>query len=176
MLRQNIIRRLRYLRKWELINIFYLPLCLYIALKVREVEHWQPYALSMFVLCLVLAQAVFYWHLKLQTIGHNQVAFPPYFNRLFSFFKWADIGLLSIYPIFMLSSQITALIDFRVSLWSNALFLFAILEYINYYYYQLSHDNLNDIRFLLRYKKIRRSPLYVDLQDTQERSQRKNAS
>jgi len=43
-----------------------------------------------------------------------------------------------------------------------------VLEHINYYYFQLSHDNMNDIRYLLEHRKIRRSPLYVDMQRVQK--------
>ncbi len=160
---QNIIRRLLYLRNLEFINIFFLPVCLYIAITSREVQHWQPYAYSMFMICVALAQGVFYWHLKIQTIHKNGIALPSYFHQIFSFFKWTNVLLLSIYPMLVFCSQITSLVNFQVSIWSNLLFLFAVLEYINYYHYQLSHDNLNDIRYLIKYKKIRRSPLSVDM-------------
>jgi len=168
MRRQNIIHRLLYLRNWEFVNIFLLPSCLYFTLTLLKVQNWQAYAFSMFVICVVLAQGVFYWHLKLQTIYKNKIALPSYFHQIFSVFKWANVVLLSIYPVLIIGSKITALINFRVSIWSNTIFLFAIIEYINYYHYQLSHDNLNDIRYLMKHKKIRRAPLYVDLQKHKE--------
>jgi len=65
--RQNILRRLLYLRNLEFFNIFWLPVCLVVALASRNVLHWQPYGYGMFLICAVLAQGVFYWHLKLQT-------------------------------------------------------------------------------------------------------------
>ena len=67
-------------------------------------------------------------------------------------------------------SQITPLVNFQASIWSNLLFLFAVLEYINYYHYQLSHDNMNDLRYLFKYKKIRRSPLFMDMLRNQKRN------
>ena len=166
--RQNIIQRLLYLRNWEFINIFFLPVCLYLSLTSRKVQHWQAYVFSMFVICAILAQGVYYWHLKLQTINKNSSALPAYFYKIFSFFKWADVILLSLYLLLVFLSRITTRVDFHVSIWSNLLFLFAILEYINYYHYQLSHDNLNDIRYLLKYKKIRKSPLSMDMKQNQK--------
>jgi len=163
MSRQHIIKRLLYLRNWEFANIFFLPLCLYLSLTTLKVEHWQPYALSCVFVCVIFAQGTLYWHLKLQTIYKNTLALPPYFYRTFSTFNQGNIIMLLSYPVLMLLNPTTALITFQTSVWSHALFLFAILEYINYYHYQLSHDNMNDIRFLLRHKKIRRAPLYVDL-------------
>jgi membrane protease YdiL (CAAX protease family) len=54
--RQKIIRRLLLLRNLEFFNIFFLPVCLDISLKSREVLHWQPYGFGMFMICLVLAR------------------------------------------------------------------------------------------------------------------------
>jgi hypothetical protein len=169
MSRQNIIRRLRYLRNWEFINIFLLPAILYFTLMRQKTPNWQPFAFGMFVICIILAQGTFYWHLKLQSVYKNELVLPSYFERAFSLFKWVNVALLSIYPILMIANRITPLVHFQTSFWSNALFLFALLEQVNYYHYQLSHDNLNDIRFLIKHKKFRRSPLYVDLQRTSKR-------
>jgi len=164
MSRPNLIRRLKMLRNLEFFNIFWLPVCLYIALVSRNVLHWQPYVYGMFLICIVLAQAVLYWQLKLQIISKTGTTFPAYFHALFSFFKWADVTLLFIYPLLVFGSQISPLVKFQASIWSNLLYLFAALEYTNYYHYQLSHDNLNDLRYLFKHRKIRRSPLYMDLQ------------
>ncbi len=167
--RQAIIRRLLYLRNWEFFNIFWLPVCLVVALTARRVLHWQPYGYGMFLICAVLAQGVFYWQLKLQTISKAGSIFPDYFCALFSSFKLANVILLLIYPVLIFLGQITPLVNFQASIWSNLLFLFAVLEYTNYYHYQLSHDNMNDIRYLIKYKKIRRSPLFMDMQRNQKR-------
>ncbi|MBI5298400.1 MAG: hypothetical protein HY869_23225 [Chloroflexi bacterium] len=172
MSRQKIIRRLLVLRNLELFNIFWLPICLYVALTSRNVLHWQPYAYGMFLICAVLAQGVFYWHLKLQTISKTGTTFPDYFYALFSFFTWADVVLLSIYPILIFCNQITPLVNFQVSIGSSLLFLFAILEYTNYYHYQLSHDNLNDLRYLFKYRKIRRSPMFMDMLRNQKQDRK----
>lgn len=164
MSRQTIVSRLLYLRNWELVNIFLLPIFLYGVLTLFSVKNWQPYAFGMFIVCFILMQGVFYWHLKLQTIINNEISLPPYFRQTFLFFNAANIALLLIYPIAAVSSELMPFVNFRVSLRANALFIFAFLEYINYYHYQLSHDSLNDIRYLMRHRIIRRSPLYTDLQ------------
>lgn len=166
MIRQHMIRRLRYLRNWEIVNIFFLPACIYYVLILLNVQDWQPYFLSMLVICLILAQGAFYWHLKLQMVYRKETALPPYFHQTYSLFNKANVALLSIYPVLMIYGRIVQSVNFVPSFWSSALFLFAVLEYVNYYHYQLSHDNWNDIRFLIQHKKIRRSPLWVDLQRT----------
>ncbi len=160
---QPIIKRLLYLRNWELFNIFFLPGCLYFVLSTRGVYHWQTYSVGMFCICFILVQGAFYWHLKLQSIRNQKTTLSPDAYRVFSFFNWANLLLLSLYPLLFVMSQVSSL-GFQVSFWSNLLYIFAILEYINYYHYQLSHDSLNDIRYLLTHKKIRRSSLWTDLQ------------
>ncbi len=167
--RKNIINRLLYLRNWEFTNIFLLPFCLYITLASLKVQNWQPYAFGIFIICVILIQGTFYWHLKLRAILQNETTLPPYFSQTFSIFKRTNVILLSIYTVLIIVSQTKSFINFQVTVWSNAVFLFAILEHINYYHYQLSHDNLNDIRYLIRHKKIRRSPLSIDLQKDKER-------
>jgi len=162
--RQNIVRRLLYLRNWEFANIFLLPLFLYISLRTSDVEDWRPYAVGIFIVCFILAQGSFYWHLKLQSVYRNKLTLPSYFRRTFSAFKWVNIVLLLTYPLLVVLSRGFSLFDFQASFWSNAIFVFAILEYVNYYHYQLSHDNLNDIRYLILHRKIRPSPLSIDLQ------------
>ncbi len=166
--RQNIINRLLYLRNWEFINIFLMPVCLYITLASLNIRHWQPYAYSMFVICVILAQGVIYWHLKLQIIRRDETSLPHYFYKVFPLFKRLNVILLAIYLLLFFLGKTTSLVNFQVSVGSSAIYLFAILEYINYYYFQLSHDNMNDIRFLLEHRKIRRSPLYVDMQRVQK--------
>lgn len=168
--RQHIVRRLLYLRNLEFINIFLLPVCLSIILTASKIKNWQPYTFGTFVICFILAQGVFYWHLKLRTIRQGEPALPSYFRPTFLFFKWSNIALLSVYLILMASSQALGFIDFQVSVGANGIFLFAILEYVNYYHYQLSHDSVNDLQYLIKHRRIRRSPLYIDLQRNEKRA------
>lgn len=49
--------------------------------------------------------------------------------------------------------------------WFFAFAVFATLEYVNYYRVQLMHDTANDLQYLKRYRRLRRSPLASDLQE-----------
>jgi hypothetical protein len=171
MQRQKLIKRLRSLRNLEFFNIFFLPACLYFVLSIRGTTNWQAHFVSMMSICVILAQGVFYWHLKLQSIRKSEITLPAYAYQIFSFFKRANLLLFVIYPGMYSLGKTTQSVDFGVSIWSNLLYIFGILEYVNYYHYQLSHDNLKDIRYLIKHKKIRRSPLWTDLAQNRERSQ-----
>jgi hypothetical protein len=122
----------------------------------------------MFSICAKMAQGVLYWHVKLQSIYQREAALPAYAYRVFLFCKGTNLLLLAVYPVLFVIGQVTSIIDFQVTIWSHMLYLFRILEYVNYYHYQLSHENLKDLRYLIRHKKIRRSPLWTDLQQHQE--------
>ena len=47
---------------------------------------------------------------------------------------------------------------------SGFIFLFAILEYINYFHIQLSYDNRADLEHLLRTKKLKQASLSKDFE------------
>lgn len=170
MQRQKLVKRLRSLRNLELFNIFFLPACLGFVLSKIDITHWQAYYVSMAGICVILAQGVFYWHLKLNAILKNESVLPAYSYPIFSLFKWANLFLLAVYPVLFLLGKLASRFDFNVTLWSSLLYVFGILEYVNYYHYQLSHDQLNDIRYLIRHKKFRRSPLWTDLQHHRDNS------
>lgn len=167
MQREKLNKRLRSLRNLELFNIFFLPACMCLVFSVKGTIHRQPYVVSMLNICFILAQSVLYWHLKLQSIRQHETALPAYAYRVFSFFKRANLLILAVYPVLFVLSQVTSSVGFQVTIWSHLLYVFSMLEYVNYYHYQLSHDNLKDVRYLIRHKKIRRSPLWTDMQQHQ---------
>ncbi|MFP3893910.1 general stress protein [Exiguobacterium indicum] len=44
------------------------------------------------------------------------------------------------------------------------LYVFAILEYINYFHIQLMYDNRSDVQYLIQNRRLKRSALYKDMQ------------
>ncbi|MBN1265542.1 MAG: hypothetical protein JXA25_08620 [Anaerolineales bacterium] len=162
MVRLKLIKRLRSLRNLELFNIFFLPACLYVVLSIREITNWQPYAVSMASICVLLVQGTVYWHLKLESV-RRQKTLSYETCRTFAFLKKANLLLFTVYPLLCFPGKVVPTMNYQVSFWSNLLYVFAILEYVNYYHYQLSHDNKNDLRYLLSHKRLRRSPLWKDL-------------
>lgn len=92
-----------------------------------------------------------------------------WFVGVYQLFHGLNIVLLSLYLIaWIYGNSEGSRFSFQPSIWANLLFLFAILEHINYFYYQLSHDNKQDIEYLLRHKKLRTSSLATDLARTKE--------
>lgn len=163
-MKNNLIKRLTQLRNLELFNIFFLPICLLIVLKSRAINNWQPYAYSMFIICFILAQGVYYWHLKIREVKKIS-ELPSHFFMTFTNLKILNFLLILLFPILGVIAKVISEFQFQISIWSMILFVFAILEFINYYYIQLSHDSKNDLQYLFRHKRLRQSMLYKDLRE-----------
>ena len=52
-------------------------------------------------------------------------------------------------------------------IWAVTANIFGVLEHINYYYRQLSIDNLADVEYILRNKKLKVASLSKDLRDSE---------
>ena len=52
-------------------------------------------------------------------------------------------------------------------IWAVAANIFGVLEHINYYYRQLSIDNLADVEYILRNKKLKVASLSKDLRNSE---------
>lgn len=164
--RKHIIHRLRYLRNWEFLNVFLLPACLAVVITSLEIPTWLLYSYSLFLICLVLAQGTLYWHIKLRTIRTATRPLPAYFRRVFTLFKRSNILLIPAYPLLFVYTLSTQQTQAGEPIWATVCWLFALLEYINYYHYQLMHDTSNDLQYLLRHKRLRHAPLATDLAQT----------
>ncbi|MBC8078356.1 MAG: hypothetical protein H7Y32_19910 [Chloroflexales bacterium] len=164
--RQHITHRLRYLRDWEFLNVFLLPACLAVVIASLELPTWLLYSYSLFLICLVLAQGALYWHLKLRTIRTATRPLPAYFHGVFTRFKRSNIIFIAGYPLLFGYALATQQTQAGEPIWATVFWLFAILEHINYYHYQLMHDTVNDMQYLLRNKRLRQSPIATDLART----------
>lgn len=164
--RQHIAHRLRYLRNWEFLNVFLLPACLAVVITSLELPTWLLYSYSLFLICLVLAQGTLYWHIKLRTISTATRRLPAYFRRIFTLFKRGNLILIAGYPLLFAYAQSSQQTQAGEPVWATVFWLFALLEHINYYHYQLMHDTTNDMRYLFRYKRLRHAPLATDLART----------
>jgi hypothetical protein len=159
--RGHVLRRLRYLRNNEALGstLLWVGLCLWLG---RSSSSWLPSVAAMSAVSFILIQGVIYWHLKLVAVREKSPVLPGYFRALFVGFKRANMIVIA-GAAYLAFSQLGAV---RSGVWRIipcALLAFAILEHINYYEYQLMHDNRRDWRYLVRNRRLRRSPLALDL-------------
>ena len=120
---------------------------------------------SFFLLVFILIQGTYYWHSKWKRlITENKSITPIRTVRLLKKMKVINVGII-IFSIILFVIDVLIyypILPINGLLVSGFIFIFAILEFINYFYIQLSYDNLSDIRYLIKTKKLKRSCLRKD--------------
>jgi hypothetical protein len=109
------------------------------------------------IVVLILLQAVFFWRWKLRLLGQQLQTLPTEVALRFGRFKRLNWILIGAFPLVALGAWLVAgrTLD-SVDVGLGMLFLVgAILEQINYYYYQLVYGSRYDWRYLMLHKKLR---------------------
>jgi hypothetical protein len=161
----NLIRRLRYLYTTER-NFVYVfsALTIYtaIAYPIRSV------VLLLYGLVLIaylLFQGQRYWQVKLSRLLNQpiqEVAQLAFFHRAKRVTHWL-FGLMPLVCLLqglLVGWHITLTTRILLALLANG---FAVLEYINYYHWQLMIDTLADVHYLRRHHKLKIASLASDL-------------
>ncbi|MFP7473114.1 general stress protein [Niallia taxi] len=167
-MKKTLEKRLKYLFSGELTSLIVFLFLSYLLNSVYPNLHLYSlgsFWISFFLLEFLLLQGTIYWHLKLKQLK-KQYTPNTTINSIqkFKFLKKFN-GFLIFAPFI---AFVTDLYLWKSNLpvggVSIALFiyLFAVLEYINYYYIQLSYDNISDINYLWRTKKLKRACLDKD--------------
>lgn len=167
-MKKKLERRLFYLYSGELFCIVLFIFVSYIFNSVNT--NLRLYSLCSFwvsflLLECFLLQGTIYWYSKWKRIKIEKTSITPIkvVRRLHSL-KTLNIVLIII-PIFAF------LFDFIK--WYSSLpiggllvvlfiYIFAVLEYINYFYIQLSYDNISDLRYLLKSREFKQSCMNKD--------------
>ncbi|MET0319308.1 MAG: hypothetical protein ABW069_01145 [Duganella sp.] len=151
-----------YLRNAEAFSCLALPAVFLLHWR-RSVESvdWEMRTAALALVCFLLLQGVFYWHLKARAIVGRQ-PFPAYFQPLYRFFKYANVLLIvAIGAVIAAQGATAATADL---LWSGGLLAFGVLEHINYYHYQLMYDTRAALAFVRRNGCLRKAALGLDLE------------
>ncbi|MFY0757289.1 general stress protein [Metabacillus dongyingensis] len=167
-MKKKLEKRLTYLYSGELASIILFVFVSY--LLNRAYPSLQLYSLysfwvSFLLLEFLLLQGTIYWYTKLKGLRSENTSITPIrtvrqLQRLknlnmvliivsiivlaFDFIKW--------YPSLPLGGFLIA----------GFVYIFAVLEYINYFYVQLSYDNISDIKYLLKTKKLKEACISKD--------------
>lgn len=154
--------RFNYLRGMEALAAVVLPVVFILDWR-RSVTgvHW-PLGLSALVsVSYLLVQGALYWQLKHGALSAS-APLPGYFYRLFNAFKASNLVLFAAVAIGFAAKVLDDGWDVQLA-WPLGIFLFAVLEHINYYHYQLMYDTSASVRYVLRNRRLRRAALGVDL-------------
>jgi hypothetical protein len=162
--RKKLEKRLSYLYSGELLSAiaFFLISFLfnkaYPGLKLFSLfSFW----ISFFLLEFILLQGSLYWYVKLKRLKEEHTSITPthIILRLKHLKKW-NIGLILFSPCLFIVDLLVQAPSIPGGLYiAGFIYIFAIIEYINYFHIQLSYDNLSDIKFLIKTKKLKKATL-----------------
>ncbi|MEC2055978.1 general stress protein [Peribacillus psychrosaccharolyticus] len=161
-------KRLEYLYKGESFAIVMFVFLSYVVNKVYPELHLYSllsFWMSFFLLEFLLLQGAAYWCAKLNMLKRkNSSETPVHIVRKLKSLEKFTIGLF----IVSLVLFVIDLLRFYPTLPEGGLliaaciYVFAFLEYINYFYVQLSYDNLSDISYLLKSRRLKQSCISKD--------------
>lgn len=155
---ETLAKRYRYLWTGEAVSAT-LFIILLVTSAVREGTwiNWIARSYSVGVVVWILMQAVVFWRWKLRLLHQQQRTLPAQVVRRLRWFKHLNWILIGAFPLVVFAEWLLSggrLSQADVGL--GMLFLVgAILEQINYYYYQLMYDNRYDWRYLMLHKRLR---------------------
>ena len=167
-MRKTLEKRLTYLYTGELFSIItFVPVCYLVNYAFPNLQLYSLYSfwISFILLEFLLLQGTIYWYAKCKRLRNEKKAITPSkVVRLLHYLKMLNI-------VMMITAIVVFFFDFIK--WYPSLplqgltiaffiYIFAILEFINYFYIQLSYDNTSDIKSLIRMRKLKYSSLYKD--------------
>ena len=167
-MRKTLEKRLAYLYKGELFSIItFVPVSYLVNYAFPNLQLYSLYSfwISFILLEILLLQGTFYWYVKCKRLrNENNAITPTKVVRLLHYLKMLNIAM-------MMTAIVVFFFDFIK--WYPSLpldgltiaffiYIFAILEFINYFYIQLSYDNISDIKSLIRVRKLKYSCMNKD--------------
>jgi hypothetical protein len=168
MQKAKIIKRLEWYYPTELFNAWlFTGITLFVIYTYKiAVAFFLVYGLI--IMTFILFQGQHYWKLKLFRLTNKK--FDEAKNlKLFRRAKQINVVLIAIIPfVFGLQWLMTnkPIIENNLFLWRILANVIGVLEHINYYHKQLMVDNLSDVKYLLRNKKLKVASLKKDLDES----------
>ena len=123
---------------------------------------------GLIIMTFILFQGQHYWKLKLFRLTNKK--FDEAKNlKLFRRAKQINVVLIAIIPFVFGLQWLTSnrpIAENNLFLWGILANVIGVLEHINYYHRQLMIDNLSDIKYLLRNKRLKVASLKKDLDES----------
>jgi len=169
-MKQLVAERFAYLYRGELFTVItILPLSwfgnrLFPQLQLFELS---AFWMSLFLFELLLIQGASYWYSKWRRLKKEGTSITPEpVVRRLRHCRIINLGLIVLTACAFGLDWIRFQSDFPVYGLRITLFLyvFSILEYINYFHIQLMYDNRSDVQYLIQNRRLKRSALYKDMQ------------
>lgn len=149
-LREKLIKRFRYLWTWELLNaLVVFPFFLFAI--SQNIQIGISAILATMVTCIILIIGSAFSFLKYQDLRHGTHNIGKYEN-IFRLLRWIIPIAIGLILIVNLQLSFLEAEDWFIA---TLFYLMAILEYINYFHFQLMYDNKNDLGYLSKYLRLK---------------------
>ncbi|WP_428909897.1 general stress protein [Niallia sp. Krafla_26] len=122
---------------------------------------------SFFLLEFLLVQGSMYWYAKWKRLKkENRSATPIGMVKILRILQKWNLGLIVVSPFIFIYDffKWDSSLPIGGMILSGLIYLFAILEYINYFHIQLSYDSRADLKHLLRTKRLKQASLNKDFE------------
>ncbi|MGE7111471.1 general stress protein [Lysinibacillus sp. NPDC047702] len=170
MSKKKLEKRLSYLYSGELsATILFIFVSYYVDRAFPNLQLYSLYSfwISFFLLEFLLLQGTIYWYSKLKRLRiENMSMTPVWIVRLLKRLKLINIILVFVSIVMFVIDfvQFYSSLPIKGLITTVFIYIFAVLEFINYFYIQLSYDNISDIKYLLKTKKLKQSCIRKDFQ------------
>ncbi|MDX1902671.1 MAG: hypothetical protein SFU27_00820 [Thermonemataceae bacterium] len=167
MSKAKLIKRLQWYYPTERFNAYlFTSVIVYVAYNY-PLSHSIFLIYGLVLMTFILFQGQHYWKLKLYRLTNK--SFNEERNlKLFRITKKLNVLLIILIPIvfalqWTINKEKNA--ENELLLWGILANLVGMLEHINYYHRQLMIDNLADLKYLIRHKKLKIASLKKDIDE-----------
>jgi len=163
--RARLIRRFRWYQPTELMNARAALIGAAVVPFFNGPRHSWLLTYCILLVAMILFQGAWYWKLRLKELEGHSVTPASAWMRFMQWKRW-NVILLAIAPVVAALQWLLSGGRFAPEahfLWSAAALVFAVLEHVNYYHVQLTHDTLPDLKRLFRERRLKEAQLAKDL-------------
>lgn len=155
--RASVLRRVKSLAVLEFVNV---PLIAGVLTGVLGMPLTPANAAGLGLVLIVLVEGGGYWWLKFAQLSSRSPV--PAGMAVYRVISWINVGLLAAGAVVVGAGLLMGGSGTRV--WPGAaLWVFALLEHVNYFHLQLMHDTRADVARLAATRRLHRSHLALDL-------------
>jgi len=166
---KNLIkRRLSWYYPVERINAFVIfPMIALYHLSNHSIKDIFALVYGLSICIFILYQGQHYWKIKLYRLTGKPVDQSKILSR-FRLWKRINEYMIAAIPLVLLVwfyLEGWMINSYSIFYWTIGVNAFAILEYINYYHWQITIDKVSDLTYVLKNKKLKTAHLGKDLKE-----------
>jgi hypothetical protein len=158
-MREQLAKRYRSLMLGEATSMAVFTL-LFIWRLADDGWQWRDWLLrgyGLLAILLILAQGTYLWFYKRRTLQQGQSDVDEDMAKRLRTFRTFNWVMLAFYlPFIGIVYWLNGELHFPDIFYGTFLTIFALLEQINYYYYQLMYDNRADLAYLFHHKRLKK--------------------